>query len=585
MRRWAWCLCMAAPLGAVELRLEPGRERLRPQETAAVVVRPGLPEGGQLRVVDPDGGWLSRPFRRPDGTAALYTAPSKPGRYTIEARLRSVKLEVEVEVTPSAPSFRPAEAISFGPEPEVRDFYRELAEHYAPLVAQETWFEPKADYLTRFDYDGDWRGDNNWDNLGSGSSQAYVYYAIMETSTHYFLAYNFFHARRYGEDCASLCQENDNGGIVLAARKDGSRFGRPYILQALTQNSLYTYSSDNRIREGLHRVAGELKVWRESHPVVFIEAGPHGVYGAADPERSRFSAERMEFTASTGVLYHFGGAAARPAHPNDRDVSYELLPITDHWWGRAITRDGLEARTFDDYVRYAPYGNRPPAAADELASAFFGRKYFPNKARPFWGWHDATALARRVLAPGQWGLDPAYGVAATVKLPPGLPFSLDYLYNPFLSGAGRRDAVTVLARAASSPPAAEPGPQRPPGGERQVLSPPADRPKYNTRSREGHLEFRARVDGSLYLHIRGDQIQVEYLSGRPMDEIRYRFTQPLPAIEMDEVKLEDVDGRGSVRLLEWPNQGNQFTAKIRIQDEKPGASMYRFKLSWKRPGA
>jgi len=51
---------------------------------------------------------------------------------------------------------------------------------------------------------------------------------------------------------------------------------------------------------------------------------------------------------------------------------------------------------------------------------------------------------------------------------------------------------------------------------------------------------------------------------------------------MEEVKLDDVDGRGSVRLVEWPNPGNQYTAKIRIQDDKSGASNYRFKLNWKR---
>ena len=67
-----------------------------------------------------------------------------------------------------------------------------------------------------------------------------------------------------------------------------------------------------------------------------------------------------------------------------------------------------------------------------------------------------------------------------------------------------------------------------------------------------------------------------------MDELRYRFSQPLPAGEMEEVKLENVDGRGAVRLLEWPNQGNQYTAKVRILDDKSGASVYRFKLVWRR---
>jgi hypothetical protein len=560
---WAW----AVPLLAVELRVEAGREKVRPHETAVVVVRPALPEGATLRVVEPDGGWVSRPFRRGDGTGVLYTAPARAGRYTIEARVPPARFGVEIEVTPAAPSYRQAETTSFGAEPQQRDVYRDLAEHYAPVVAQETWFEPKADFLARFDYDGDWRGDNNWDNLPTGSSQAYVYWSAAETATHYFLMYNFFHPRRYAEDCSGACHENDAGGLLVVARKDGSRFGRPLLAQTLTNNTIYSYTSDARIREGLHRVYGDLKLWRESRPVVFIEGGLHGVYGAGDGVHARFSAEKMDFLGSTGVVYRYGGTAGQPAHPSDRDVSYELLPMQEHWWTRATSREGQESRTFEEYARYAPLGGRPEVASDEIGTAFLGRK-FANRGRPFWGWHDTISRARRILATGQWGLDPAYAVSMTLRLPAGVPFSLEYLYNPFLAGVGRRDAVTVLTGQA--------------GAERHVLSSPAEKPRYNLRSRDGNLEFRGRVDGNVYLHVRGDQIEVEYLSGRPMDEIRYRFSQPLPSAEMQEVKLEDIDGRGSVRLLEWPNQGNRYTAKIRIQDEKSGASSYRFKLVWKR---
>ena len=47
-------------------------------------------------------------------------------------------------------------------------------------------------YLARFDLDGDWRGDNKLGSCRDRSSQGYVYYAAMETSTHWFLIYNFF---------------------------------------------------------------------------------------------------------------------------------------------------------------------------------------------------------------------------------------------------------------------------------------------------------------------------------------------------------------------------------------------------------
>lgn len=41
--------------------------------------------------------------------------------------------------------------------------HRKLAEHYAPVVFQESR-SAVLDFITRFDYDGDWRGDNNWRN-------------------------------------------------------------------------------------------------------------------------------------------------------------------------------------------------------------------------------------------------------------------------------------------------------------------------------------------------------------------------------------------------------------------------------------
>lgn len=598
----AGLLLVGTALAGVEMRVEPGRERLRPYETAAILIRftgsdaalgSSLPPA-TLHLADRNGGWLSRPFRYEpanDGTArtvaVLYTAPERAGRYVVEGRFKAVPLQVEIAVTPSAPSYRSGESVSFGPESQPRDFYRDLAEHYAPFIAQETWLEPKADFLARFDYDGDWRGDNNWDNLARGTSQAYVYYAAMETATHYFLLYNFFHPRHYSDDCSSGgCYENDSAGVRLTVRKDGSRYGRLQLMEAAGDNQVSCYSLDPRIRDAAQRVGGELKLWHDSHPVVFIEAGTHGVSSAADAQRSRFSADRLEFVGSTGVTYRFGSPAARPRHANDREVSYELLNAAEHWWPRGTSPRGREARTFDEYFRYSPLGNRPRATAAEIAGVFSGGKYSGSRGRPFWSWQDGGMLARKLLAPGQWALDPAYALWVSVRFPSAGAFSLDYIFNPYLEGrAAGAVAALPAPRALATPAAAAPPPAAapaPPAGDRQVLPPPADKPSYKPKDKHGQLEFRARVDGTVYLHIRGDQIEVEYLSGRPMDEIRYRFSQPIPGEELDEVKLEDVEGRGSVRLLEWPNSGNRFTAKIRIQDDKPGASSYRFKLLWKR---
>ncbi len=45
--------------------------------------------------------------------------------------------------------------------------YRDLAEHWAPTIYQDVneTYLTRADIPTAFNYDGDWRGDNNWENL------------------------------------------------------------------------------------------------------------------------------------------------------------------------------------------------------------------------------------------------------------------------------------------------------------------------------------------------------------------------------------------------------------------------------------
>ena len=61
--------------------------------------------------------------------------------------------------------------------------YRRLAEHYAPVIYQETK-SAVLDYITRFDYDGDWNGANNWRNAYIYDLPGYVYYAVIESTNH-----------------------------------------------------------------------------------------------------------------------------------------------------------------------------------------------------------------------------------------------------------------------------------------------------------------------------------------------------------------------------------------------------------------
>ncbi len=416
--------------------------------------------GAKVRLVTPNCGWLSTPFKfqgRDDEAfyanpasrlagiissvtkdyvlqdAVLFTAPEQPANCEVEAELEGKSVKLTIQVTNEVSARRKQENKTFDPEERISDPYRYLAEHWAPLFAAETWFQPKSDMAARFDFDGDWQGDNNWDNLETGSSQAFVYYAAMETATHWFLIYNVFHPRDYSDKCvAGSCHENDNEGLILTVKKDGSEFGQLQVLESLAHNNVYAAVLDDRIKNGVHGVEGRIELHDGSHPIAFIESGGHGIYPGASRKHSRFS--QGKFSIGTGITYVYKGVAERPKHADDKLVGYELLPIYNHWWLRGTEGANWRERSFDDFYQYQPFGNRPgiPAAAGKISAAFLGRKEASNKARPFWGWFDNATKKRNLLNNGPWALDPAYAVSRGVRFPAGEEPSADYTFNPYL---------------------------------------------------------------------------------------------------------------------------------------------------------
>jgi hypothetical protein len=158
--------------------------------------------------------------------------------------------------------------------------HRKLAEHYAPVVFQETR-SAVLDAIGRFDYDGDWRGDNNWRNAYLYDHPGYVYYSVIESTRHYFITYAFYHARDFTgrpyEGYAPKTEhENDLEGCTVTIEKDGSQFGQPILLETLAHDVFFKY--DNRkvrhVSAGAMRLDGAM-AFVDEHPAVFIEAEGH----------------------------------------------------------------------------------------------------------------------------------------------------------------------------------------------------------------------------------------------------------------------------------------------------------------------
>src|ERR1700751_2236786 len=104
--------------------------------------------------------------------------------------------------------------------------YADLAFHYAPVHYQDTdSSDYPSDYITAFDYDGDLVSTNNWDNRGNGLWPATVHYSVVESCSHYFITYAFYHPRDWSDTPFDQEHENDLEGVLVAVSKDGSTYG------------------------------------------------------------------------------------------------------------------------------------------------------------------------------------------------------------------------------------------------------------------------------------------------------------------------------------------------------------------------
>jgi len=103
---------------------------------------------------------------------------------------------------------------------------------------------------------------------------------------------------------------------------------------------------------------------------------------------------------------------------------------------------------------------------------------------------------------------------------------------------------------------------------------------FATTVAEERFQWRGQVDGTDEILIRGREVRVRHIAAKPIQRQDYRFTAPLPEWDVD-LQLFKIEGRGEVRLVEEPSSWNDYTAVVRIDDEKHlGDSYYEFELTW-----
>ena len=92
------------------------------------------------------------------------------------------------------------------------------------------------------------------------------------------------------------------------------------------------------------------------------------------------------------------------------------------------------------------------------------------------------------------------------------------------------------------------------------------------------LVWQGQVEGVATLYIRGKQVDA---GGKRSSALRqhFHFSHRLPDARV-EVRLEKLEGRGHVQIVEQPRLDNSYTLAVRIEDRQPGGAPYSLAFYW-----
>mgnify|MGYP006927112621 CR=1 FL=1 len=95
---------------------------------------------------------------------------------------------------------------------------------------------------------------------------------------------------------------------------------------------------------------------------------------------------------------------------------------------------------------------------------------------------------------------------------------------------------------------------------------------------EPQLVWKGEVEGVVMLRIQKKQVTAAG-EGRVVGRPVFRFAQPLPE-RRQEVRVEALEGRGSVRILDQPRADNGYSLAVIIEDRQAGSSPYSLAFYW-----
>jgi hypothetical protein len=330
--------------------------------------------------------------------------------------------------------------------------------YFAPIIYQDvdaSW----ADFITRFTFDNEWNGGNNWENTFAYPLRAFVYASMVETFAHYFIFYGFFHPRDWCTQfwCHDLgpfggpydVHENDLEGVMVTVDKRFTTpewpYGQIVTIETVFHNETYPayrncaftgYTIIPSWAFKTYQTWDGCIVWEVDdmmfsfetppvRPAIFVQARGHGV--------NMRDANWDGFPGGDGVIYFPGdGEGEVPPSVLSPPVAYGLQWTTLHelWfeypkslWSKRLTSGGLYTSTYR-YLHQDPVGPWDVLYGHDLNCV--GQ---PCGANAPWGMkNDGLSSVHR----GDWHNHPAWTWSQHYE--PG-PTWNDSLYYPYCRAA------------------------------------------------------------------------------------------------------------------------------------------------------
>lgn len=333
---------------------------------------------------------------------------------------------------------------------------QEVAEQFAPVIYQDVADGPlndpgmrRRDLLTTVDFDGTLDPTDSEDNVDDYAMPGGVYYDAVETETHWYLLYSFYHALDWNE-FGFTDHENDmeHAWLVVEKELDDSLVVIALHTQAHGETFAWTTLSGN------FPVEAEPIALDGDHPMLFIESHGHGPamcsFGGGLPYTQEIDCTPA--SEEDMVIYRVRPGAGiadmvEPGVENDVPVEaeYALVRAYDSLWPvrTEIEDEAGDPPMWDEPFEYAPGRNGDYSAANDIPvqggtwGADFAGDEGGGGGVPPWGYlvSDDYISGKAYGGRGDWLLDPAALFATMYR-----DYSCsdresfyNYLGNPYLS--------------------------------------------------------------------------------------------------------------------------------------------------------